>query len=227
MKIEKICLQCGKEFKTTEYKIKINKGKYCSVECYRISLIGKKLTKEQKMNIGLSNTGKKHPHTKETKLKIRKARKGKIGNNKGKHWKIKDTSNMNKDKIGKPSPMKGKNLSKETREKIGNSLRGEKSPLYIKDRTKLKKSEKKHLDTKYKYWMLEVKKRDNWICKLSDSECNGRIEAHHILNWIDYPEERYNINNGITLCQFHHPKKWTEEKRLITIFKELVSVSKE
>ena len=30
------------------------------------------------------------------------------------------------------------------------------------------------------------------------------IRAHHILPW-RIVELRYNINNGITLCQFHHP----------------------
>ena len=91
----------------------------------------------------------------------------------------------------------------------------------------LKVSEKKHLDGKYRYWMLEVKKRDNWKCKLLSDECKGRLESHHIFNWKDYPELRYVINNGITLCAFHHPRGREEEKRMIPIFQELLSVSKE
>ena len=42
-----------------------------------------------------------------------------------------------------------------------------------------------------------------------------------------WPELRYDINNGITLCHFHHPIVREEEKRLIPTYKELVSVSKD
>ena len=90
-----------------------------------------------------------------------------------------------------------------------------------------KKSEKKHLDTTYKYWMLEVKKRDGWKCRLLSSDCKGRLESHHIFNWNDYPELRYILTNGITLCAFHHPRGRENEKRMIPIFQELLSVSKE
>lgn len=51
--------------------------------------------------------------------------------------------------------------------------------------------------------------------------------VHHILGFKEHPELRYDINNGITLCHFHHPRKKEEEKRLIPTFMELVSVSKE
>lgn len=105
--------------------------------------------------------------------------------------------------------------------------KGIKSPAWKKDRTKLKKSEKKHLDVQYKYWMLEVKKRDRWKCRLLNSDCKGRLESHHIFNWKDFPELRYIITNGITLCVFHHPRGREKEKRMIPIFQELLSVSKE
>lgn len=106
-------------------------------------------------------------------------------------------------------------------------LKGENNHMWIKDRNKLKIDREKAYDTKYKYWMLEVKKRDNWKCKLLNKECFGKLEAHHILSWKEYQELRYDINNGITLCHAHHPRKRAEEKRLIPIFQELVSVLKE
>ena len=120
----------------------------------------------------------------------------------------------------------------ETRKKMSESFKNRikditKHPRYIKDRTKLVVNEKKHLDTNYKNWMLNVKSRDSWKCKISNKDCNGRLEAHHILNWVEYPELRYEINNGITLCHAHHPRKRAEEKRLSPYFMELVSVSKE
>lgn len=128
---------------------------------------------------------------------------------------------------GKPAWNRGRIMPKESREKISKAVKGNKHYRWIKDRSKLKKDPRKDLDTQYKYWMREVKNRDKWQCRLLNSDCRGRLESHHIFNWIDYPELRYIITNGITLCRFHHPRKWEEEKRLIPIFQELVSVSKE
>ncbi len=88
-----------------------------------------------------------------------------------------------------------------------------------------KQKEKKHLCSKYKKWAFEVKTRDFWQCKIQNQDCHGRLEAHHILPWRDYPELRYQVNNGITLCQYHHPRAHDEEKRLTPYFQELVSVS--
>ena len=123
---------------------------------------------------------------------------------------------------------KGRKLTEEWKNKIRkNTPKGEKSVHYIKDRTLLKVSDKKHLDQQYRDWMLNVKKRDDWKCKISSSDCNGRLESHHILNWVEYPELRYDINNGITLCHAHHPRGRANEKRLSPYFMELVSVSKE
>ena len=39
----------------------------------------------------------------------------------------------------------------------------------------------------------------------------------------DYsPKLRYEVNNGITLCHFHHPRKINDEMNLAPIFQELV-----
>lgn len=98
---------------------------------------------------------------------------------------------------------------------------------WIADREKVKKSEKKHLDGLYREWMNSVKKRDNWKCRISNDSCKGKLESHHIYDWKNFPKLRYQINNGITLCHAHHPRKRAEEKRLIPTFRELVPVSKD
>lgn len=121
----------------------------------------------------------------------------------------------------------GKLCSLETREKMSASHpKGELSPFWIADRSLLIKRQKRN-DSAYKEWRRQVWLRDNFKCKIANPDCAGKIEAHHILRWKDFPELRYQLNNGITLCHAHHPRKRAEEKRLITTFKELVSVSKE
>jgi len=101
-------------------------------------------------------------------------------------------------------------------------LRGENSPCWIKDRTKIRQYWTERNNPEYKQWVKKIKKRDNNICRINNKDCSGHKIVHHILSWSEYPDLRYNINNGITLCHFHHPKKRVDEKRLIPTFQELV-----
>lgn len=130
--------------------------------------------------------------------------------------------------IGRPSWNKGLKLSEEHKVKLRGQrpiAQGENSHHWIKDRSLIKVSDRILNDPFRKQWTRAVKNRDSWKCKISNSDCSGRLEAHHILGWKDYPELRYQINNGISLCHAHHPKKRSEEKRLSPYFTELVSVS--
>jgi len=83
---------------------------------------------------------------------------------------------------------------------------GKPSHRKFQDRTKLKRSlnSKIRQSSAYKDWHLSVKKRDGWKCMVADNFCNGRVESHHIYVWKDYPDKRYDIENGITLCRKHH-----------------------
>lgn len=106
-------------------------------------------------------------------------------------------------------------------------LSGESHYKWKKDRNSLLKysGSEERRSPAYKYWRKQVWLRDNFKCKIANPDCCGRIEVHHILSWSEYPELRYEINNGITLCHAHHPRKRAEEKRLASTFQELVSVS--
>ena len=55
---------------------------------------------------------------------------------------------------------------------------------------------------KYKQWRNAVYKKDNYRCALCGSK--EKLNAHHIKSWKDYPELRYNIDNGTTLCEKCH-----------------------
>lgn len=97
----------------------------------------------------------------------------------------------------------------------------ENHPRWKKDRG-LVKLDKERGGPLHKQWSRDVKNRDGWKCKISNGDCSGRLESHHILNWSNHIELRYEINNGITLCHFHHPRKRDDENRLSPYFQSLV-----
>lgn len=109
------------------------------------------------------------------------------------------------------------------------NLRGERNPNWISDRTKLKKRRdgRRETDSASVDWARSVKRRDGWKCQLANVECAGKMEAHHILNWIDYPNFRYDVRNGITLCHFHHPRGRKSEEALKNVLQDLVAIKTE
>ena len=175
-----------------------------------------------KANSGSFKKGQKSWNSGTAVEKVKKVRninsnfkKGHIPYNKGIILSDEVRNNISIAHIGIPNKTKGIKRPK---------FSGENHPNWIKNRSLVK------LDTDrggplHKYWSIDVKKRDKFLCRIADSKCNGRLEAHHILGWKEYPELRYQINNGITLCHAHHPRKRAEEKRLIPTFTELVSMS--
>lgn len=51
-------------------------------------------------------------------------------------------------------------------------------------------------------WSKEVYKRDWYKCKICGSRKS--INAHHLNSYHAFPDERFDIGNGITLCVEHH-----------------------
>lgn len=146
-----------------------------------------------------------------------------LGKQKSPESKIK----MSKSKLGHP-------VSKETGKKISLSKMGKKRPdmtgknnwNWIEDRSLLQKSNRNGKDFACSEWRMLVYKRDGFKCKMNNKDCCKEIEAHHILPWRDYPELRYDVNNGITLCRFHHPRGKNDEDRLSPYLQKLVTNGK-
>ena len=76
----------------------------------------------------------------------------------------------------------------------------------------------------YVLWRNTVFTRDEWKCSIGNEDCSGSLEAHHVLRWSEYPELRFNIKNGITLCHYHHPRKRSEEVRLKPVFDRIIEL---
>lgn len=58
---------------------------------------------------------------------------------------------------------------------------------------------------KYKVWRTTIYERDNYTCQ-DCGKRGGKLNAHHIKPWKQYPSLRYEISNGITLCWDCHKK---------------------
>lgn len=123
--------------------------------------------------------------------------------------------------LGKPHSEETKRKLREAWARNRESRIGKNHWAYKDDRTTLLKQDRRG-DPLYFEWRRQVHSRDAWKCKINNNDCSGRIEVHHILGWTKYLELRYEVNNGITLCHNHHPRKRIEEKQLVPVFQSLV-----
>ena len=53
-------------------------------------------------------------------------------------------------------------------------------------------------------WRKDVFERDKYACSVCKSNRGGDLEAHHLNGWSEFPDERFDISNGITLCEKCH-----------------------
>lgn len=203
MNLEKKCLVCGiiypkpKWISQTNWELR----KYCSTKCQSNFWKGKPGRK-------LGHKGQKAwnkgiPQTTKVKEKLSRALKI-IAKQKG---------------FGKW--MLGKKLSFETRKKQSIAMKKRiaegRHNFYIDGRTPKNKIIRHSVE--FKFWRDSVFRRDNYTCQ----ECgtrngNGKsvyLHAHHIKPFAHYPELRFEISNGLTLCKDCHAKTDTYKGRVL------------
>lgn len=98
---------------------------------------------------------------------------------------------------------KGKQHSEETRRILSEQRRGDKSSNWKGGISE--KNEFERHGVHYKLWRESVFKRDDYTCQ----DCGARggyLNADHIKPFAFYPELRYAIDNGKTLCIPCHAK---------------------
>lgn len=97
----------------------------------------------------------------------------------------------------------GRKRSEESRKKSSLMWKGKKSHLWkggvSKENELIRKS------TEYKVWREKVFKRDNYICQFC-KKVGGVLNADHIKPFSKYPELRFDVTNGRTLCVSCHRK---------------------
>jgi len=139
-------------------------------------------------------------------------------------WQRNLLSHMAKKRTGKKSPRYRCILTKETKEKISNSLkgryRGPDNPQWKNDNNRERHSVW-HTRFEYKEWRQAVFIRDSYTCQMCKLPSIGNIEAHHIHPWSMFPEERFDVLNGITLCENCHSSIRHKEMEFAEEFLEI------
>lgn len=190
MTLTKKCLYCGKEFEkpTTEsLKAWNNRHKYCSRECYVKSMKGKNLFGKNRFN-GINLKGRKFPERR--------------GRNNPRWSRVELTCQY----CGKKFLV--------TRSRKDTAKYCSRQCVY-NARNLTPQNEKVRKSKKYKEWRKAVFERDNYTCQMcgvKNKKGLGKtviLHADHIKPFAYYPELRFDINNGRTLCEDCHKKTKT------------------
>lgn len=75
-------------------------------------------------------------------------------------------------------------------------------------------------------WRKDVYARDDYTCQMCGDRADKRhpvcLNAHHIIKFSDSRQLRFDINNGITLCEQCHRSIRGKEKEYEDIFKNIL-----
>ena len=193
----------------------------CSNNVSKCPAIKQRLSDRQK---GENNSFYGKTHSEETKQQFSESRIGENNSFYGKTHSEETKQKMLATKAehgvsykGENNPMYGKTRTQaerkaisRTRVALGSSSR-ERNPNWKGGITKSRISEMN--TTQYKDWRKAVFERDNFTCQLCGKR-GGNLQAHHIKSWIKYPELRYELSNGQTLCLTCHKttyKDWNDK----------------
>lgn len=175
--MKKICPQCNEEFSKPKFESKKaweTRHVYCSIACYNKSKVGRVSPKKGKPS-------------------------GFVPWNKG----VKTGRSTKNTSIEK--------LCLECNNKFEIRKYRENTALFCsvtccnkhKDSGKRTDNKKARQSVEFRLWREAVFARDNWTCQKTGAK-GGTLHPHHILNFAEYPELRFNVDNGVTLSEKAH-----------------------
>jgi len=178
--IYKQCEACGKEFYIRPYRI--SEAKYCNRKCASATLFGNKPTWNKGIKTGLipKTAFKKGVHLSQ-KTEFKKGNKP---------W-----------HTGKKNAIRTWNKGIQFKQITGKNhwnWKGGKSPQNIKIRNSIE----------YRIWRRSVFERDKFTCQRC-GQIGGKLNAHHVKEFAFFPQLRFDISNGKTLCVNCHKKEGT------------------
>ncbi len=182
------CLNCGSVFWVRPDVLKYGFGNFCSQKCCAL----------------FRNTNKSEEHRRKISETIIK--KGIVVGENNPNWRggdrVLSCAECGHDFSFKRS-VKREFCSRECAAKNrGRIQSGENHPGW-KGGIGAQKHEHKRMHTKAKEWRESIFEKDGYACVVCEKS-KPRIHAHHIFGWAKFPELRYDIDNGMTMCVKHH-----------------------
>lgn len=95
----------------------------------------------------------------------------------------------------------GKKRSIEVCRKMSEAKKGSKCHLWKGGTSKNYKTG--YYSGEYRWWRKSVFERDGYTCQVCH-QVGGYLTAHHIKSFAQYPELRFELTNGVTLCEDCH-----------------------
>jgi 5-methylcytosine-specific restriction endonuclease McrA len=157
-----------------------------------------------------------HIVTEETKVKIIEKQKGRPKPPRDHKYKWNEASKRKWSETQKGK--KGKKHTLASRQ-LMSKIAKIKHPIVKTDESKLARKR-----FEYKVWRQEVYIRDNYTCLKCGSH-GGRLQPHHIANFSENPDIRYDVANGGTLCVSCHRvfhKKYGKKRNNGTQFAKFI-----
>lgn len=185
------CARCSKEIKTTESRIEKARDKFCSKECANpISLVccmncGKEFRRAISAIKNSCFCSTDCAYSSDIRKQTSKA-----------NHEIQMSDPKSRDKWEKGIKTR---TESESWRKNNFFQKGALHPFFSNG-----KSRARVIDYKYKQWRKAVFARDGFKCQHCGE--NKYLNAHHIKSWAKFPEDRYLLENGISLCVLCHLK---------------------
>jgi len=123
----------------------------------------------------------------------------------------------NVERYGVKSPLQNKSILEKVREtcfekygetshmktkKYRDMFSGENSPVWKGGKNDIRWD---RMSPKYNEWREFIYNKNHYTCQRC-KKVGGNLECHHIFNYKDYPEKKYDKDNGITFCRKCHNK---------------------